>query len=292
MTERMIKDFAERAEARVRLPDLAQLESRGRDLRRTRMTVGGAVAALLLMVSGVVATVAHDLRTAPPTENPKPEIEELDSRPFDYHQQLVPGVDYTFSPWTLGAPTVTARLTVPDGGWAWWGDGLTKPRHGYAGLFPTPRRPYATVGVMQPDRVSTTSCRSFHMTKKPEFADLAAEPVAAAQQIGGVPGVEVEEAARRDNRFGHPGAHIRISVPRLCPETKDLLLWSVEPAEYAGAPGTGSVRYAGQLVDVWIVDVEGAQVLVYRELSPGLPASFGAESSAVLDSIRLERLGR
>ena len=298
MSEQRLKDFAERAETRVRLPHFAQLENRGRDLRRTRLAVSGVVAALVLVTSGIVATIADDLRTAPPAEDPAPtEIQELDSRPFDYHQELTPGVKYSFRPFSLDTPSpVSARLTAPERGWVWWGDGLTKPRHGYAGLFPTPRKPYATVGVVLADRVATTQCRTYHTStmprSKPEWDELSPTPLTAARQLARVPGTTVRKSPGPDARFGLPGAHVQLSVPRLCPETQDHVLWSLEPAMYGGDPGVGLVRYPGQVVDVWVVDVKGTLVLVYQELSPGLPAAFAEEGRALVNSIRLEPVGQ
>ena len=286
MSERILKDFAERAETGVLLPDFEQIRSRGRDLRRTRIAVAGALAVFLLVAGGVVASITIGQRTAPPAEDPNPtELHELDSRPFDYRQQLVPGVDYTFRPWSLDQGTVKARLTVPGRGWIWWGDGLTRPdRDGV--LFPMPPERYATVGVMLADRVATTQCRSFHMVKKPEWDAIGPTPLAAVRQIAAVPGVTVRDHPRVDNRFGYPGAHVRLSVPKLCSDTQTAVLWSVFPGEYEGE-GVATVRYPGQVMDVWVVDVGGTPVVVYAELSPGLPESYSEEMASLVDSIRL-----
>ena len=126
-----------------------------------------------------------------------------------------------------------------------------------------------------------------HAAKKPEWDAIDPVPLAAARQIAAVPGVTIRDGPRVDDRFGHPGAHVRLSVPRLCPGTDTAVLWSVYPGEYEGGAGVATVRYPQQLVDVWVVDVGGTPVVVYAELSPGLPDAYAEQTQALVDSIRL-----
>ena len=73
MSEQRVKDFAEAAELRVQVPDLVDLTSRGRDLRRARVAGGGILAVLVLVAGGLVASLASHERAAPaPDPAPTP----------------------------------------------------------------------------------------------------------------------------------------------------------------------------------------------------------------------------
>lgn len=222
------------------MPDLTELESRGRDLRRNRRAMGGVAAALVLAVGGVAASLAvGDDRDAIPVQVPEPT--ELHQR----HHANVPldqGTDYTVQLERGAEPGVRARLTGPGTGWVWFGDGAI--RMAARGISPLD---------VSPGRVPT---------------DLPRRPFP-------------------DTRFGHPAAHVRISVPRLCPQYNDVVIWNLHPAEGGGDPGVGAVFYAGQLLDVWVVDVDGALVVVYVERSPGIPDHYVEDAFAFIGSLEL-----
>jgi hypothetical protein len=116
---------------------------------------------------------------------------------------------------------------------------------------------------------------------------LAGTPIAAAGQIARVPDVVVEQRPQSTRVLGHTAAHVRISVPRVCPEYGDVIVWG-QPSQI----GTGTVGYPGQVLDVWVVDVDGLLVVVHTELSPGLPESVVEETRALFESLTLDRVRR
>ena len=127
---------------------------------------------------------------------------------------------------------------------------------------------------MLADRVATTQCRTFHAAKKPEWDDLTPRRSPRPGRSRAFPGSR-SATARADARFGHPaGARPAVGAAALPGHRRPRSLWSLDPGEYDGGPGVGHVRYPGQLVDVWVVDVEGTPVVVYAELSPGLPDAY------------------
>ena len=91
MSEQRVKDFAEAAEQRVPVPDLADLTSRGRDLRRVRRAAAAGALALAVVAGGVLSTMTRDDRSDAPavdrTPPPSVDAQELgprslqDSRP-------------------------------------------------------------------------------------------------------------------------------------------------------------------------------------------------------------------
>lgn len=286
MSEQQLKDFAETAERRVPVPDLADLTSRGRDLRRMRMAaVAGALALVVAIGGGVFSSITRDDRSTRPAEDPvpTPAFEELSARPAQ-HLALVSGKRYAVRPWNLDEHGVRARFTGPGRGWVWRGDGALKMRAGTYGDLP--RRPYAGVAVMTSDRVPVRQCSA----ASPPRQDLAEDPLTAARQIAVIPGTRLLGRPRATGLSGWPAARLRLEVPRLCPEWNDIILWGVTKAEFGGQLGIATVLYPGQVLEVWVVDVDGARVIVYSELSPGLPQRIREETRVLLESVDLEKV--
>jgi hypothetical protein len=197
---------------------------------------------------------------------------------------LRPGREYLVRPWVIDDEPVRATFTGPTGGWTWRGDLATRTVDHTPPQASDPRRPYAGVGVMVADRVPVDTCDEATVTWTP----LSDDPVVAAQQIGAGRGVEVLETPRAETRFGHHGAHLRIRVTRLCATYQDRLLWALGDAGWSAGFGVAKARVAGQAMDVWVLDVEGTRVVVWSETSPGVPATWAAQASAMLDSLRVE----
>ena len=128
MSEQLLKDFAEAAERRVAVPELADLTSRGRDLHRARIAGAvGALALVLVAVGGVVSAVSRDDRIERPAEDPRPGVaRELDARPVEVDPDLLPGQRYEVRPWSVDGRPVRVEFKVPGTGWVWRGDGASK----------------------------------------------------------------------------------------------------------------------------------------------------------------------
>jgi hypothetical protein len=286
MSEQRVKDFAEAAEQRVPVPDLADLTSRGRDLRRVRRAVAAGALALAVVAGGVLSTMTRDDRSNAPAIDPTPPpsvgAQELGPRSLQ-DSALVAGREYVVHPWQLSSrDDIEARFRVPGRHWVWREDGAIRPLTP-GKVFPTPSEPYARVGVETPDRVPATGCQF----EVPEWTPLAGTPIAAAGQIARVPDVVVEQRPQSTRVLGHTAAHVRISVPRVCPEYGDVIVWG-QPSQI----GTGTVEYPGQVLDVWVVDVDGLLVVVHTEVSPGLPEPIVGETRALFESLTLDRVRR
>src|SRR5262245_33121637 len=117
MSEQQLKDFGARAETLVEIPDFAELDQRGHELRvRRRVGVAAALAAVLA-VAGVTVMQVHrndvdDRPIKPPGSlraRPYPDatMETLDAGTY----RLRPSVDDTLS----------AELTLPAGWNSWVG---------------------------------------------------------------------------------------------------------------------------------------------------------------------------
>lgn len=291
MSDPLLKEFAQAAEQHVALPTLAELESRGRDLRRFRRGATAVAASLVLAAGGLVVSLAGggEDRGAPPAGVPDPSpaagAQQLDPRVSE-DEPLVPGRTYRVRPWTEGEQSLEARFTAPGGRWAWYGDGARQSvRPGVDVVHEIPRTPYAGFGVVLADQVALGQCDP----RDPFWGALSASPLDAARQIAEVPGVQVVAEPRLTARFGHPSAHVRLRVPRLCPQFRDVILWRVSGGGLGGGqPGVGVVFYPGQVLDVWVVDVEGTSALVFVEHSPPVPPSFAEQTRAVVESMTLE----
>jgi hypothetical protein len=286
MSEQQLKDFAEVAELRVPVPDVDGIVSRGRDLRRLRRVAAAGALAIAVVTGGVLSSVTRNDRSDPPVVDPTPPgvaAQELATRSLS-DAALVEGREYVVFPWQLSSTDdVEARFRVPGPHWVWREDGAIRPLTP-GKVFPnTPREPYARVGVATPDRVPATGCE----LEVPEWTPLEMTPIAAARQIARIPSVVVEQRARATRVLGHTAAHVRMSVPRLCPEYGDVIVWG-----QASAIGSGTVDYPGQVMDVWVVDVDGILVVVHTEVSPGLPESVVDETRALFGSLTLDRVSR
>ena len=284
MSEQQLKDFAETAESRVPVPDLADLRSRGRDLRRLRAVAAASALTLLVVTGGVLSSVVRDDRSAPPAVEPTPPnagAQALGPRSLQ-DTALVAGREYVVRPWQVSShDDVEARFQAPGRDWVWREDGAIRPLVP-GRMFPLPHEPYARVGVAAPNRVPVTGCG----TETTTWTPLVDTPLAAARQIAQVPGVVVERPARVTRILGHQAAHVRMSVPRLCAE-QDTIVWG-----QASDFGNATVDYAGQVLDVWVVDVDGTLVVVHTEVSPGLPESVVEETRALFESLTLDVVQR
>ncbi|MET0524520.1 MAG: hypothetical protein ABWZ91_06955 [Nocardioides sp.] len=286
MHEQLMREFAERAEDTIDLPDLAQLEVRGRRLRRGRLTAVATAAVTVLVAGTLVATARGDERTAPPPsdgpgvvlDDPVPDKELAAGREYTVE---VYGQNYAHS--VPQDRVMITRFTVVGTDWIWLKDRVLKLGPGTdveAGRFN-----YAVVQVSLIDRVATTTQCSPTATV---WADAAGTPLEVAREVTTVPGVAVVEEPTPTVWGGYPAAHLQLTVPQVCRKTVSAVLWSVFPSSSTGSPGVGTVFRSGQRVDLWIVDVEGSMVAVSVEHTPGLPRPLMNELHTIADSVELD----
>lgn len=263
MNELQLREFRTRAEELVDLPDLAELESRGRRMHRRRIALGAGLAAVVLaVVGGIVINQRDDGNQAP--------IEPPDERrdvtyPGAVMETLEPGT-YVLQP-SLEDSAPRVQLTLPEGWNAWEGpnrfDGDLETTQWYAGLV-----------VVEVEAIASKACdpqvRGGYLGESPE------ELVDALRRAPGFH-VTVDEAPTE--MFGHPATHLQLrSTPesRRCWE-KNNLLYTERNGNVSGGSGT--------LTDTWVVDLDGEAILIDVGFTPKTPPEIRRELYGIVDSI-------
>jgi len=266
MSDLELREFRARAEELVDLPDLAELEGRGRRLRQRRIGLGaGLAAAVLAVTGGLMAANQRDDGDSTPIEPPDDRAPAEIEYPGAVMETLDAGA-YVLQPsLENGAPRV--QLTVPEGWNAWEGpnrfDGDLETTQWYAGLV-----------VVEVEAIASQPCgppeRGGYIGESPE------ELVAALRRAPGFR-VTVEEVPTE--MFGHPATHLQLrSTPesRRCWERNNLLY-----TERNGNVAGGSES----LADTWVVDLDGEAILIDVGYTPKTPPQIQRELYDIVDSI-------
>jgi hypothetical protein len=291
MHEQLFREFTERAEAEIALPDLSALEERGRRLRhdRTRAAVAAVAAAVVLVVGTVVIVLTGGRDEVQPAPSPDQNIvqepvhdEELSAG----RQYTVPVWGQTYADTVDPGETIAARFTVAGPGWIWYRDKLAKFGPG-TDPDAVPVGPLVDVWLTLVDRIPAVQC-----PEKGElaWADAATDPLGVARQISRVDRVQVAQKPTRGELLGYPAAHVRFTVPTGCPTSQWALLWNMFPTTTFGEPGFGVSYRNGQTFDLWVLDVEGSMVAVAVDHSPEISRHIVNEANAIVDSLRIDVL--
>ena len=265
MSEQQLKDFAEAAERGVPVPDLGGPHqpgtgpapaAEGRRGRWPRARGGRRRRALL----GDPRRPQRPARASTRTRRRRGWRQELGARSLaDTGPGRREGVRR--APLAAGEHgRHRGRFRVPGRHWVWREDGAVRPARPGSKVFPRRASPTRGWGSATPDRVPVHGLR----TEIPTWTPLARTPIAAARQIARCPGVVLEQQARSTRVLGHPAAHVRMSVPRLCPGYDDIIVWG----QASRPSASGTVDYPGQVLDVWVVDVDGLLVVVHTRGQP------------------------
>ncbi len=270
MNELQLREFRTHAEELVDLPDLAELESRGRRMHRRRVALGAGLAAAVLAVTGglVAATQRDDDGDSTPIEPPDDRAPaEVVEYPGPVMETLDAGTYLLQPSWEDTAPR--ARLDLPAGWNAWQGpnrfDGDLDTTTWYAGLL-----------VVEVDAVASRPCVA--PQSDDVVGDSRAELVAALQRI---PGARVSVDEVPDEMFGYPATHLRMTFPdppRKCQEDVNVLTTNKHGIV---AGGDDSLR------DVWVIDVDGNALLVAAGYSKQTPPEIQQELYEMVDSIEI-----
>lgn len=273
MSDLKLRGFAVRAEERMPLPDFAELEDRGRSLRRRRLAAATGVAvACVLAVAGVVVLRDDSPRAVepvrPPDEAPVGALkypgavmETLDSGTYE----LIPSSESYFP---------RATITLPDGWNAWQGPN----RFDVQDAGDTNEEAlgeitwYVGILVLRVDGVSSGLCRD------PGSSDeQGSTPESLTRAVRAIPGFRVTETTEPPEKFGYPATHLRL-VPDSLPARCEANLFRTDVNGVVG----GSTDNA---LDIWVVDVEGYPVLVESNRSGKVPPAVRHELAAAVDSI-------
>ena len=282
MSEQQLKDFGARAETLVDVPDFAELDRRGAHLQTRRRLGVAAGLALVLAVAGAGVTQHHrssadhdPVHPPPPTSTAVPypgnTMTTLDEGSYALQSCCVPGrstSDFASNP--------VAELAVPRGWNAWVGpnrfDGHAPGRTNKEALSHLTW--YVGALLLEVDAVNTQGCGN------PDEGDLrtADDLVAALRRAFSM---RVIQGPVQDRRFGYPATRIRVRVTH---EAEDCRR---DPAVFhTGSDGMIGYLFAGNIADIWVVDVDGYPIYVQRAWSPNAPRSARRELDSIIDSVR------
>lgn len=273
MSEQQLKEFGARAETLVEIPDFAELDRRGHDLRIRRRAGVAAALAAVLAVAGVTVTQAHRISADPGPVNPPTPVK---ARTYNggTMQTLAAGT-YLLHP-SLGGPT--AKLTVPEGWNAWIGpnrfDGHAPGRSNNEALGHLTW--YVGALVLEVDGVNTHGCGD-------AWNDLETS-AQVVRALGRAFSMDVVRGPEPTHRFGYPATRIRLRVTHALEKCgRDTL-----SALHSTADGYIQYAFVGTVLDVWVVDVDGTPIYVQQAWTPNAPDSARSELDSVIDSIELK----
>jgi len=323
MSERLLKEFRERAEFLVPMPDLHELQREGTQRRRVRIAAGAALVASVLALGGtVVATTIDDENAIEPAQiGPPPSADACELVANGTHGSVPSGCElhaqvdewryvdkghYFVRPFNTDLRParpgdLEAWFEIRGDYWYWWGGGVGKACH--AGACGGPEMaPYIRVAITPITGVHGLRCQG--PDPRPVQA-VPSSPLAIAHRLVVPPGIDVLEAPRSVQKFGYDAAHVRFTVTEQCPSDQAFVLWrAFEPEDdifvrddiTAGRTDADITIEPGRrdhVFDVWVLDVQGEPLVISADYPPDLgQIKYHEEDPArlqeLLDSIRFE----
>jgi hypothetical protein len=248
--------------------------SRARPMAWVAVAAAFAVLALVAALTMLDADQSVDTLGPPVTEPPGPagptDIEETEG-------QLEPG-RYFIDP--DGDPATSMRVTyeIPDDGGAW------EKWIGASRISGGPNTMLSIAMVSNVVRHGCTDHEPLDPAVGPSIDDLAT----ALTQLAPF---EVTSPPREVMLFGYEGKHVALTVPDIdfstC--TGGVLDGWISPLLGAngGEAFFGYGPEAGLTEEYWILDVDGARLVIITNTSPDAPAEWIAQRQAIIDSIRI-----
>lgn len=212
--------------------------------------------------SGLSTTV-----TAPSTASTVEEPMDLTTRSDSNLQPGMYFVDHDGSPTT----TLRAEFTLADPGWAAF-RGVYKDGPPNAGT-------YVALKFLAVTRVASAACDSTVFVP----VEDTAEDLASA--LGGIQDFVVQEAPTPVSAYGYDGYHLVLEVPDLGDDQGFL---GCDDGYFDGYEGPAIGRYyqgPGQVVEFWVLDVEGTPLVIEATWFPDSPAEDVASLRAILDTV-------
>jgi hypothetical protein len=275
MSELKLREFADTAERLVELPDLADLERRGRSLQVRRRVAVVAAAVALAVLGGLLARSITP-KAIEPVHPVKPEIGQSQPYPGNQMRTLEPGT-YELHPSSVSSEP-TALVTLPRGWNDWEGPNRFnghRPGDPTIGRYNEPALTRATwyVGVLVVKLVAVANRVCERPLSPDDFVHTYDEIVAAMTHL---PGYRITEGPTRLEAFGRPATHLRYrqtGTRQSCPDDTTMMT-----ATNGGIGGEENM-------DVWVVDVEGVPLTVFKSWNGDVPARIAAELDAVVESV-------
>lgn len=116
-----------------------------------------------------------------------------------------------------------------------------------------------------------------------------------ARALAALPGLEVTASPREVTAFDHQGMYLELTIPQLAHEPDvgftDCVAGYLYTYRGEGEWGRTVERFhqgPGQILQLWILDVDGVRLLIEANRFPDSPAEDVEELQAILDSIRIE----
>lgn len=282
MSELKITEFRTRAEHGLDMPDLEDIERRGRAAHRRRVAaVATALALVVLAGSGIarLATDGTDASPAPaapsaPTRSPSP------TTPADQA-----GVRTTLDlgevvlrpgPSKVVYGGIAVHFDVPSGGWEWWDTGM--------GLRRRPDDPDnygAAVFFLRASSARLQPCSDYRVES------LGSDPdrlVANVDPLLHLAHATVLQGPRVVPAFGGRAVHLRLETKGACPDSIG------NPAQLGSMDDPRGPGWGGPYVlDVWNVLVPGPEPTSMLVASWDLDGTerHRALRQALLDSVRI-----
>lgn len=276
MPERLLEAFREDAERITRRPPFELIEAAGRARRRRRHAMGGAVAACLLTVTGLLAATTGDSPTPQPAEDPDPRS-DVTPWPGPTMTTVAEGTyEFRYST-TPESPLV--RVTVPAGWNSWLGpnrfEGLGREVTSDGSnedVYLQGPDWYAGLLVLEVQWVAQRGCSAA------DVRDGDARTLVRA--LTEMPRFRVSAGPTGTTHDGHPATHLRLhglgDVPNC---SRDAILLTAQGAIGGGAADTS--------YDVRVIDTGVGAVVVWAEWSRGTPRRDVHGLLGMVDSVEI-----
>lgn len=255
-------------------PDVTGLVRGGRARRRrrtaTRLAVAGIAAAVVAVTAAGVENL--DLRSggeiaSKPSPSPRADLETMSE---DGRATLEPGTYRMFVGNDAAGARVDVDVTVDGPGWKHGDFPVVSDEHDTT---------YAGVGVYQPWALASgDGCET-----DPTLGPLARTPTGLADQLAELPRSTVLRQPGRTRLAGIPAVHLRLRIEVDCPGYYRV-------AHAAG--GTRGITYStvaleapDVVIDFWVLDVDGAVVVIDEWHNVGAPADLATRARAARRSV-------
>lgn len=280
MSDLKITEFRERAESGLDIPDLADIERKGRALRRRRFATAAGGLALVLVAGVGVARIATDVDDAaidpatPPSPTPSSSWDKGVRTSVDRGEEVL-----LAGPSEVVYDGVRVRFDVPGENWEWWDAGL-----GLRRAANDPNQYAAAVFFLPDARARLQPCSADRVQALGANPD---ELIANVAPLLDLAHSTVLQAPRVITAFGGAAVHVRLQTNGGCPEGGD------GTAQLRGVVNGSAtdVGWPGQhVLDVWHVVVPGPEPASMLVASWDLDNTSGNhdQQRALLDSLRID----
>lgn len=281
MSELKITQFRERAEHGLDMPDLDDIERRGRTARRRRVATAAGALALVVLAGGGVARLATDGTDAAPAPATTPTPSATAEGRFAVHTRVDRGEEVLLpGPSAATYDGVAVHFDVPGENWEWWDSGV-----GLRRTANTPDDYGAAIFFLRDASVRLGPCGDGLAQALGSDPDRLIANVAPLLDLAHA---TVLQGPRVVDALGGTAVHLRLQTDGTCPAGGGL------PVQLRGLHDGSAVEpgFGGKAVlDVWHVVVAGPEPASILVASWDLDGTrrHHAEQRALLDSMRIGR---